>query len=243
MAGGLYKVVVSLAPASGLPEDFVQNTFFFTQNDDTTSVSEDADDIATLLEDFYDGVHAPGSVALSTFINASISRATNASTFDFYRHASFSPNGLWGSPVAMRSWTLGAETAGTSLPNEVCLVGTFNGDLTNVPETQTNPSPPPATIRPASRRRGRVFLGPFNVNALTEDANTLEGIPTTSLRNAVAGACDNLASLSPSSNLKWVVASKADDDTYVVEAGYVDNRFDTQRRRGQEANARTPWSI
>jgi hypothetical protein len=60
---------------------------------------------------------------------------------------------------------------------------------------------------------------------------------------AIANAAQTLsASIEAISALcHWVVWSEADQDAGSVFDGWIDNAFDTQRRRGVQASSRTTW--
>lgn len=243
--GAIVKAVVELGRVSGLNADEINNDFYFalTTPDDVSSGR--ADSLRDSLNDFYNGIHAPGVAALSNYMSDALSRVADACTIKFYSTpiSGISFPIFWGSPDQTRSFTLGAGAGGqTSMPGEVALVMTYHGDLTDVPETQTDPGPPVVVTRPAARRRGRVFLGPFGTSALTESVGDLEGVPAAILTNAAAGAGDFLLSENDLPELQWVVLSQTAEEFFPVVGGWCDNAWDTQRRRGEQATARTTFS-
>ena len=93
------------------------------------------------------------------------------------------------------------------------------------------------TNRP--RNRGRVYLGPWNTSAATTGTAD-ESAVAADLRAAIADRCKMLSTTSQ--NITWVVLSKADSMAKIVTAGWVDDAFDIQRRRGRKASTRTTWS-
>lgn len=107
---------------------------------------------------------------------------------------------------------------GTGLPAEVALCGSYYAG-TNSP-----------------RRRGRIYWGPLKSTA----GDMIEGEfrPTvaarSSLRYAMAALRTSLLSTNP-----WCVYSRADDALRTITNGWVDNAFDTQRRRGLAPSARS----
>lgn len=238
----IMKSTVVLNAVSGMPEDAVVNTLYFRYEPFVPiPTTPEIDALRDRIADFYNVTQPIGS-AVGAFIGEQISRTADDSRIDFYWTLDDGPPALWGSPLATRSWTLHAVTSGTPLPSECAVAASFHGDLTNVPQTAPNPDPPPApaTIRPAARRRGRIFLGPLQSVSGSEDGVTHEFLPTSTFRSAVAEASDALRAANDSTWV-WVVASKMDETTYPVVGGYVDNAYDTQRRRGQAATARTLW--
>lgn len=110
----------------------------------------------------------------------------------------------------------------STLPLEVALVLSFKA--ANV------------SGQPAARRRGRVYIGPLSAGASSTD-----GVPVTGLVTALGLQAQNLRVASDSASWSWVVWSQADQAAREVFEGWIDNDFDTQRRRGRVATARTLW--
>lgn len=119
-----------------------------------------------------------------------------------------------------------ALTPGTGkLPSEVALCSSFQGT--------------PASGLVQARRRGRVYIGPLATAAV--DAAT--GRPAAAFLSALSVATDTLAeSAAASTEYSWVVFSPTGGLLTTITNGWVDNAFDTQRRRGLAATARTTWS-
>lgn len=88
---------------------------------------------------------------------------------------------------------------------------------------------------PAARRRGRIYLGPLNAGATEGVANAPQrpsSVFMLNLSRAAKGLSDGPI------GTRWAVYSRRDDAFRPIVAGYVDNAFDTQRRRGVDATAR-----
>lgn len=95
----------------------------------------------------------------------------------------------------------------------------------------------PASGIPAARRRGRVYLGPF------AEASNTDARPGTALITVIAAAASELkAAADASVTWQWIVYSRADEAGYPVVSGWLDNAWDTQRRRGWSPTSRTTWS-
>jgi hypothetical protein len=92
------------------------------------------------------------------------------------------------------------------------------------------------------RRRGRVYLGPFT--NLSGDGST--GRPDATAITAITTAAQTLLDASQaSSSWKWAVIHDANGVApvaHVVENGWLDNAWDTQRRRGNAPGVRTTFS-
>lgn len=107
------------------------------------------------------------------------------------------------------------------LPPEVSLVVSFQA--------------PKTSGVPQARRRNRIYL-PF----LTAASNTSDGRPSGPLCTAVeTAAADLLAASGPTSaDWQWMVYSPTDAAFDLVDNGWIDNEWDTQRRRGRVATLR-----
>lgn len=243
MAQDLIRAVIEIPRVSALPNDAVVNVFHFARTASGAPSSTELDSIDTALLAFY--IVDPGSgFDISNYFPQAISRVTNAASMSFYYKEIDPDSGPFGSPVRTVSWTVGSIAAGPPLGmvGEACLVSSIHGDLTDIPETATNPTPPPAVIRPAARRRGRIFVGPISTTGISENAGTdFEVVPSTQLRSTVAQATEDLMNAAFTGGWELAVYSPTADEAYPVVGGFVDNAFDTQRRRGNEATGRTVW--
>lgn len=89
---------------------------------------------------------------------------------------------------------------------------------------------------PVGRRRGRLYLGPFNQNA------NMQGFIDQPCLNAIAAAADTLmtglrgAVLGP---VTWEIYSPTDDTMREVVHIHIDDAWDVQRRRGQDSRSTT----
>ena len=86
-----------------------------------------------------------------------------------------------------------------------------------------------------ARRRGRIYLGP-----LSSAAEGFDGRPAAALVTALSGAGGTLLAASDADpDWSWCVWSEVDQAGIVIDNGWVDNRFDIQRRRAEAATSRT----
>jgi hypothetical protein len=93
------------------------------------------------------------------------------------------------------------------------------------------------------RSRGRIYIGPLNVASSTSG----EGRPTPQLIDSIADRASNVARTTE--NVTWVMVTKGGfpiqkepAGAKVITAGWVDDAYDTQRRRGLAPLVRKPWS-
>jgi hypothetical protein len=130
-------------------------------------------------------------------------------------------------PVLSYTWNLAVAPTSAPLPPEVSLCCSFQGE--------------PLSGTPQSRRRGRNYLPFVDISGI----DTAGRPSATAIAAAVAWGQSLLDYSDATANVTWVVASSygvpGEFDT-VVTNGWVDNEFDTQRRRGRDATARTTFS-
>lgn len=128
-------------------------------------------------------------------------------------------------PYQEELFDLGSITASQFLPNEVCIVSSFEADQV-------------AGINQATRR-GRVFLGPLAIGALPNG-----GRVSPATQSLIATSFDTFSGKQDTAGFtgwQWMVYSRKRDEMARVTNGHVDNAFDTQRRRGLESSVRTTW--
>lgn len=126
-------------------------------------------------------------------------------------------------PVQINTFNLASAPATATLPTEVAVCLSFQG--LKIPGS------------PQARRRGRVYIGPLGTGS-----NTL-GRPSTGLQSQLATAAATLttnlkACTVPGTLSVW---SQVDQAAVTVTDGWVDNSFDTVRRRGVDRTSRTTW--
>lgn len=126
-------------------------------------------------------------------------------------------------PVFQTTWSLSGVGA-TSMPREVAMCVSFQAArISGVNQ---------------ARRRGRLYLGPFGTGALT----TATGQPSSTIIAACVSFGEDLLGFSQGqADWKWAVYSTIENTGSEVDNGWVDNAFDTQRRRGNEWTSRTTF--
>ncbi len=206
---------VALQGASQLPRDVFVNTFHF--NLPLPPLAADYAAIEQQLENFYNVPGAPGRQAVAGWIGAGVSRSANAVKVKMYNLSDLRPRPI----VNDDTWTLGP--AGNQLgdfPSEVAVTVSYFAGVN------------------APRRRGRIYLGP-----LIDDSGTLQPNVrvATTMRLDLAASAAKLRDESTTGGTFWSVYSLADGIARPVTGGWVDNEFDTQRRRGLRSDARTVW--
>lgn len=197
-----YSLQVTLIPSSNVNADASTNTWSCDADDTTAAVAfKDA------VLDFYDDMRAyyPALIRQSNHI------------WKVYNRADPEPR----APVAEGVYSFASAPSGNSLPTEVALCGSFQGQKTSgVPQ---------------ARRRGRIYFGPIVATQIAPTAR-----PSSTLVTALAQALDDLKTASDgAATWTWCVWSTVTGTNVPISDGWVDDEFDVQRRRGRIATSRT----
>jgi len=222
---------VVLPPVSALPEDNVLIDLAFSG--DFTTGTWPGGATRDAIADFFN-TSTGGSLQPALLLSEDVSRDTNAAEVRLYEITDLSGATPLGSPFYSDSWTVGAISGGASgpLPSEVATVSSFKADDPGVPETAPNPTPPPATIRPAARYRGRIFVGPWDAGVI-DNANPSSARPAESVLAGLRdGAVAFLGVALAAEDVTWGVWSRSDEIVRPVFTVSTDNAFDTVRSRG-----------
>jgi len=151
----------------------------------------------------------------------SVAVAQNGHMIKYYELPGLTPN----YPFEEDTFNLAAPPAGSGLPSEVSLVLSFQG------------------IRqagfPQARRRGRIYIGPLDTSGM-DDQRPLATF-VTNLANAGATFKSNIQAITGGQH-NWAIWSSVDQECVDVANGWVDNAWDTQRRRGLRATSRTTFT-
>lgn len=136
---------------------------------------------------------------------------------------------IWRTP-----FSLSGATAGTGLPAEVAIALSFRASLVGFPEEASG-----GTIRPASRRRGRVFLGPFSTG-ISDNLGTTCRVDTSQLVTVLTAyaAMVGLMNDNADAPVYHVVYSPSNGVANIVEYAWIDDAFDTVRSRGVKSTGR-----
>ena len=208
----LVRAIVSLERTTLLPKDRCVNTFHFTTALPAVSSTEKID-ILDAVTEFYN-LPVPNGNQPSTFLSDTL-KSGLFHTAKLYNLDDPEPR----PPIAERLFSL-AFPATQSLPGEVALVLSMKGE-------------PVAGGTPA-RRRGRLYMGPLGGNAVTLDSEG-DARPATNCMSTFLQAGQRLRD---DASTNWVIYSRRGFNTVVITDLWIDNAFDTQRRRGASATSR-----
>lgn len=214
----LLLVQHALQGFSGLPEDRFVNTFHLQGTGPATQPQLDS--IVQALQTFYSATG--GGLRLGTYMGHSGGAAGR--TIKIYDHQAVKPR----APIFEFTDTVVPypNSAGRGLPQEVASCISF--------------SAPKLSGAVQARRRGRIYIGPLNDAALQEEATTFNPKPSLAFMDAcMASFRTLLVDFSAAGHLLMVYSPTTDPgDTgevgafSVVTQFWVDDAFDTQRRRG-----------
>jgi hypothetical protein len=213
LTGGI-RVLSILQGISGLPEDRFINTWAFSSDVASTEAAQLAA-IAKVGNFFNDATGGDPSVE-SRLAGQSIDET--ACEFRAY-YLGDPPDERVPLIVPWAGLTLSSAQA---LPSEVAICGSYYATL-NKPKS-----------------RGRVYIGPLTATSLG-GSSTTPGVPVVETLGAIRNACDVMAS--DTSGPRWCVLSQVDAQLKIVTAGWVDNAFDTVRKRGERADVRYSWAV
>lgn len=215
------RVQVSLESASGLPEDAAMNVWHFNSASDHVG---DAEEIHNTLDTFYNAI-------AEIYSTNTITGNVDVKVFDL---VDVPPR----VPIFTDTFEMVGLGEADALPTECAICLSYQAE----PESGIN----------QRRRRGRFFLGPLDAGTSTTAAGLVRvTTAATILIGEEANVVRNAGNLL--TTFKWVTFSPTSAGTppwtlgelagaaAVVDNGWVDNAFDTQRRRGTNPDTRTLW--
>ena len=209
------RVDIRIPSFTNIPADTIVNTWHF---DNTAFPVSDWDNVRDMLRDFYDA-QSVGTFSITQFMTEeSVQSEWSIAGYNLDDPEPRAP--LYESSFEVT----GLNESAVPLPREVALVLSMQAE--------------PVSGVPQARRRNRKYLGPFGINALAND-----GRPSPNLRNVIAySARDLLNAAQASASWGWRLYSPTTSQTMEPHDGWVDDAWDTQRRRGWDLTSRTLWS-
>lgn len=234
--------VVTIPHVSGFAEDAVVNTLAI-RTDPGWTIADGTLSIVDPIENFYNNPNVPAD-QLSDYLSLGLSRAALAVSVKIYNVAAALDGTPHGSPIAEDHFTLGAPPNYPAMPEEVALALTLRAEDWAVQpvEQPDNLDGDLVPQRPRSRYTGKVFVGPFNNQAATEDA-AKKARPVTSLMTAMLNGAELMKDELEAAGHSWCVWSRKDATFRAITHVQVDNAWDTQRRRGVDPTVRTTRTV
>ena len=247
------KAVVKLATVSGLPRDQIVNTFHFT-GDPTGDLDAG---IRHWVDVFYNSTMPTSGHNIAHYISDFVIHDDPSSVGRISVYL-MPPTGTpLGSPIYEDHFGLIGASGDRAMPNEValCLSYAANTDgvlevgpgATDIPtsesaQDQGAPATHSGATRPKARTRGRIYIGPLNIDAITnESGDPTYPAPDNMFISTLKESAENFAARVAAGGYTWCVWSQRELAMRFVTQGWVDNAWDTQRRRGVAPTTRTSW--
>jgi hypothetical protein len=214
----LLRVQLSFPNVNVVPEDTTTNTLHFGTSPGADDAAEAASIKTALLAFFND--NGAGRPNVRTYLSKSIKFAD--ARIKVYRLNDATPR----VPILDEQFGLNAPQ-GDAMPNEVAVCLSYKAAYTS---GQSQAS-----------LRGRIFVGPVGTNTLSGVTNARVH---QNMLDAMYDAGQRLVAASvAAAGWQWVVYSPklGVNATHAVVGGWVDDAFDTQRRRGVRPLNRFAW--
>lgn len=209
----IIRCQVRLARKTNLPEDTVINTFHMSG---TPALATDA--VAARFAGFYNLLPSAGALTIRQHLSTEMSTDALANEVRFYDLDEPEPR----VPFRTFRWTLGVVST-TALPAEVAFALSFEAI--------------PASGFDQRNRRGRVYLGCLGQNTLEVISNVAR--PASGFRNTCLFALDTLRDNLNTDGFSLGIWSETNLTFANADRAWVDDAFDTQRRRGASATSKT----
>lgn len=204
-----------------MPEDRYVNTWYVTATDLTGGAMAA---LAASVRGFYT-IDPSGAVApVSNWLGLQADAIGN--TVKIYNMADAPIR----TPIYEDTATPGAfgASAATSLPQELAACLSYSAD--------------PAGGIPAAQRRGRMYIGPLNVNAL-QGSGSGDNHVNDSLMDSIVYAAQEFAIRCSQAGIDWSVYSPTRGAASKITSVWCDDAWDIQRRRGVKPSSRRTLPI
>lgn len=219
MPGQVFEAQFKLPYFSNLPEDVIINTFHFFWGGASYPTTTELQQIVTRLVAFYGTIWSTaGANDLAGWVNKT---ACSCKIYDLGDPTPRVPRLSVTAPLSC------AQSTGGGLPCEVSLCISYQGT--------------PLAGVPQASRRGRIYIGGIGAGG-TGGTTTSFPVPSLVLRGAASSAATYLKGISASTSWTWGVWSRKLGAFTAATNGWIDDAWDTQRRRGQAPSVRTLWS-
>ncbi len=223
---GVIRVQAILKGLSGLPEDrFITTWHFRTPLTGAEPPSDGAQalhhaEAREKVRAFFLDPVGGATTRVSDYLGGVVTRGVNALELRSYHLGDAEPR----VPQTSFHQILGNAPT-TSFPAEVAVTCSFSGG-------QSLP-----------RQRGRTYIGPLASSSLvtSQEAGTNRVRVAAGMMLQTGLAAQRMAIGTDTSPARWCVYSPTNNATVIVTRGYVDDAFDTQRRRGEAPVSRSSW--
>jgi hypothetical protein len=218
------RALVRLQRDGALPEDDVMNVIHFKGGTGTALTAADAQALANAVKASYDGSSILWGAQL-----------TGVGTVQIYNISDAPPR----VPAAMASISISPAPASDPLPGEVAVCVSFQA----VPISGQN----------QRRRRGRLYIGPLGKSVATHTQGNADARVDATRQAQIRDFLNSLTPVTGVDITSWNLAvysptadaqgASVNDSAVIATEGWVDNSFDTQRRRGARTTARLTFTV
>lgn len=222
-----YRVQAIFHGVSGLPEDRFVNSWGFMNLDLNNTPLGAAEMFGRVLDAFYFTAAVNGSTIAGFMSKHLVSANTEYRVYDLGNPPPRDPI------IVTPQVALPPFSAADPLPEEVAVVLSLQGQNIGW-DAQAVGSITPV---PRKTRRGRLFLGPWGIAVMQSGTQGARVLPL--LRDTIVDRANNI--INSTENMSWDIISPTRLLSTKVIGGYVDNAFDTQRRRGKKETERTAF--
>lgn len=195
---------------TNVPQDLFTNTLYWYSDDTLTPVAA-ATAAQALLEDFYADAFQGGMMSPVV--------ANTGHFVQWYNMGDPEPR----VPILTAPMPVPSRGSANGLPEEVAVVMSFQGAKVSGFDQRN--------------RRGRIYLGPLSVTAITQGGSAAFASSSSTFRANIRTACRTYL-LGAFSGVQWSVFSPTNLTSTPVVDGWIDFPLDTQRRRGSRALGR-----
>lgn len=215
----LMEIQVKAPYFTNVPEDVITNVWHWVWDGGSDPTTGQCDSLKDALMGFYEAI-------FNSTTNAGLAPWVKATGWSIKMYDLAQPKPRV--PYYTATDTFAGSSATTSaIAPEVALCVSYQADYIN-------------GVNPQSQR-GRIYVGGIGTG-VTNGTGSAFPVPGTTLINNACAAASTLAAGPIATNWHWVIWSRKLGVYWTVTKGWVDNAFDTQRRRGQKATARTLWT-
>lgn len=222
----MHKVQFTIPYKSGVPEDVITNTLYVRKRtavdvdwvvgDDEGTLPDLKTKVVKFFSDCYGATY--GAAFMAPYIDKANCRIK---VYDMDDAPPRIPD------VDESAVLTNLNSTFNTVPSEVACVASFAADV--------------GSGDVAARKRGRIYLGGLGPTTIEEGVNAAPRF-LDSFCTCVAQACEDFQSGLYGVGWHWVVYSPTLGTNSRIHRGWVDDAFDTQRRRGVSATMRVNWS-
>lgn len=201
--------------ASGIPADDVVNTFAARWDGGGVPLATDFQLLRSAINTFFIDLG-------NTVLGAPMSGLATTHGVKIYRLIDPTPR----VPVYENTFSVSLAVDSVGYPSEVAICNSIAADV--------------ASGQSAARRRGRIFIGPIAADAGVTGTDGFRR-PSNTVMQTIAQASETLLDNMALNSWTWCVWSRAANELNPVVRGWVNDEFDTQRRRQPGALTRVNW--